>query len=133
MQEKADYNLLESFLKMTWILPENCTWDTIAAQKISQHILDTGSLLEIGIGNGFFSFRMLGGVFQEDFDWYLKIADKSFWDNEDVYNIKFDAAHKYLKKPRRKIQLAIDHKSSLLETAKSLDFIENTLVNDANH
>ena len=54
MKEKADYNLLESFLKMTWIRPENCTWDTIAAQKISQHIPDTGSLLEIGIGNGFF-------------------------------------------------------------------------------
>ena len=68
MKGKADYNLLESFLKMTWIRPENCTCDTIAAQKISQHIPDTGSLLKIGIGNGFFSFMMLGGVFQEDFD-----------------------------------------------------------------
>ena len=66
MKGKADYNLLESFLKMTWIRPENCACDMIAAQKL-EHIPDTGSLLEIGIRNGFFSFMMLEGL-QEDFD-----------------------------------------------------------------
>lgn len=126
--------IIDQFLNMLWLRPENVIFD-ITKYSLSKSILDNCSdILEIGTGNGFFSFMLMGGEFKPEFDWYYNIDSDGFWNNKDVYDTKpkFEVSN-FIKNPSvNKIKLAVDHKENLLIQAKSLGFINEHRVVDAN-
>lgn len=129
-----DYRI-DDFLNMTWLRPENVVWDSMASFLISNELLkDNKKILDIGIGNGYFSFMTMGGRFKKEYDWYYNVNTNGFTDNEDIYNtIKINNIKDFIQKPTvKKIELAIDHKDNLLKQVDQLDFVNKTIVHDAN-
>jgi hypothetical protein len=62
----VNFELLEKYnfrshANMYWLRPECVLWDAIADHHIGKLLAGKDEILEIGIGNGFFSFLMLGG------------------------------------------------------------------------
>lgn len=125
---------IDDFLNMTWIRPENVVWDSVASSLISDELLVQGRLLDIGIGNGYFSFMSLGGKFKKEYDWYYNVDTEGFLNNEDIYNtMKIRNIGDFIDTPAlKKISLAIDHKKELLKQVEQINFTEKTLVQDAN-
>ena len=81
--------------------------------KIGEKIGYVGDLLEVGIGNGFFSFMMFGGQFKPDFEWYHQTLNHGFWLNRDIYDVEQDASTFVGTHPLRSIHCAIDQKTNL--------------------
>jgi len=126
---------IDDFLNMTWLRPENVVWDARASSLIGDELVHTNqNILDIGIGNGYFSFMTLGGKFKKEYDWYYNVNTEGFLDNEDIYNtLKIKNIKDFIEKPAiKQVSLAIDHKDSLLEQVKQLNFVDRTLVHDAN-
>jgi SAM-dependent methyltransferase len=125
---------LDDFLHMTWLRPENVIWDFTACRLIGEELSKAGTIAEIGIGNGCFTFMTLGGKFKKEYDWYYNVAPEGFWQNRDIYDhvAESDISRFVESAPRKRIALAIDHKENLLIQARQLGFIDNTVVADAN-
>lgn len=126
-------NFLEQHLNVEWLRPGTVLWDAVASRAISQLKFEPPSL-DLGAGNGIFSFITAGGAFTRDYDWYRNINLKGFWENEDVYN-HFSMAPRpewFAQRPRHRITWALDAKQTLLRQAQGLDFYNNLVVSDAN-
>lgn len=131
-------NLEEYFLRdhlnMYWLRPESALWDAIAGRLIGDELLHSDSILELGIGNGFFSFLMLGGKFKPEFDWFYSVNPEGFWKNEDVFD--HDAGIDYSKfidkYPTKRLHIGLDHKPNLLAQVKRLGFVDELVVHDGN-
>lgn len=112
------YNCLY-FLK-----PHDSINDTLTSSLLRK--LDwTGSIIEIGSGDGVFSYIMHGGSFPFWFDRYLQV-DMS---KADIYDIH----HKNLLKPKKTLKspnviLAIDAKESHVQKIKEIDFAKDCQV-----
>lgn len=129
-----DFNL-KAHLDMYWLRPESALWDCIAAKHIGSLLKNKKNILEIGIGNGYFSFITLGGRFAPEFDWFHNVATEGFWENVDIFD--FDSGmsmEQYIeKKPDTRILVAMDHKQSLLNQAERLGYVDTLLRHDCNH
>jgi SAM-dependent methyltransferase len=128
-----NYDFLEPHLNVAWLRPESALWDVIASQQISQYQIIAPSL-DLGCGNGIFSFITAGGKFTSDYDWYRNINTSDFWDNSDVYDVCVtnELDEFIAEKPKYSFTYALDHKPNLIAQAKALHFYENTVVHDAN-
>lgn len=133
MANVTDYRL-EDHLRMYWLRPESAFWDAIAARLIGDALLSRNSILELGIGNGFFSFLMLGGKFKPEFDWFYSVNPEGFWKNEDVFD--HDAGVDYSKfidkMPDKRLRIGLDHKPNLLAQVQRLNFVDQLVVHDGN-
>lgn len=76
---------LDAHLNVNWLRPESALWDTIASQVISQCELVPPSL-DLGSGNGIFSFITAGGEFSPEYDWCRNVDPHGFWNNRDIYD-----------------------------------------------
>jgi SAM-dependent methyltransferase len=135
MKEKlSDEFNVRAHLDLCWLRPESALWDAIAAKQLAPHLVGKRNILELGIGNGYFSFLLLGGRFKPEFDWYYNVATEFFWENADIYD--FDSGvsmEQYIeKKPDTRIQVALDHKQSLLNQAVRLGFVDTLIQHDCN-
>lgn len=119
---------------MWWLKPESALWDAIAERMLKPKFTKSQKILEVGIGNGYFSFLLFGGEFQESFDWFFNIEYEDYWREKDVFDSeKFLDIKKFIKKtPEKKINLAVDHKKNLIRHAEQLDFVDKFIVQDAN-
>lgn len=129
-----DTSKVYDFLYMHWLRPENAIFETAASRLIGEELLKSNRILEIGIGNGYFTFMSLDGKFKEEYDWYFNVNTEGFWENRDIYDFvgAFNIAS-YISAPAKKeISLAIDHKENLINQAMQLGFINKSLVTDAN-
>ncbi len=122
------------FLNMLWLRPENVVFDVIKAELIGKELLKSDNILEVGIGNGYFTFMAMGGEFKEEYDWYYNVGLDGFWNNKDIYDsIKVQHIKDFVKNPAEKrLKLAVDLKANLVEQAIQLGFIDKTIVMDAN-
>ena len=133
-----DFNYNEFYLRkhlnINWLRPESALWDAIAARCLSKELMGKEDILEIGIGNGFFSFLMLGGSFSPDFDWYYSVNTNGFWENSDIYD--YDSGvpiDRYIESmPETRIKVGVDHKNTLLNQAARLGYIDNLILHDCN-
>jgi len=127
---------VDDFLDMTWLRPENVVWDSAASYLIGNELINERSknILDIGIGNGYFSFMTLGGKFKKEYDWYYNVDTNGFMENKDIYNaLKVNNIADFIEKEASKrISLAVDHKDNLLKQVEQLGFVDKTLVQDAN-
>lgn len=125
---------VDDFLYTNWLRPENVAWDSVASKLISDELLISENIMDMGIGNGYFTFITLGGKFDKAYDWYYNVDTEGFWQNKDIYDsVKVQNISRFIeKKPDKKVKLAVDHKQNLLTQAGQLGFIEKTLCADAN-
>lgn len=130
---KEEQEFLKNHLNIWWLRPESALWDAIASATISQSNIETPSL-DLGCGNGLFSFITAGGQFSEDYDWFMNVDAEGFWDNNDIFDIDREIviSDQIIKKPRYKFTWGLDHKINLLNQAKKLDFYEKLVLHDAN-
>jgi SAM-dependent methyltransferase len=130
---KKERDFLKNHQNIWWLRPENALLDAIASTTISQSNIETPSL-DLGCGNGLFSFITAGGQFSEDYDWFMNVDTEGFWDNTDIFDTDRDItiSDQIIKKPRYQFTCGLDHKINLLNQAKKLDFYERLVLHDAN-
>ena len=132
-------SLLDDFdvrahLSAYWLRPESALWDSIAARQLQIALQDSTDIMEVGIGNGFFSFLMFGGRFAPQFDWFYSVNTEGFWSNSDIFDHDKGIAldHFVLKAPDKRLSLALDHKQTLLNQAARLGFVDALRQHDCN-
>ncbi len=125
---------LRPHLEAYWLRPECAVWDAIAAAHIGNALAGHQDILELGIGNGFFTFLMLGGRFRPEFDWFRSVDTNGFWNNADIYD--HDAGvgveHSVARAPDSRIRVGLDHKPNLLAQAARLGFVDQLVAHDCN-
>ena len=124
---------LEEHLNVNWLRPESALWDAIASGHIAEHVFDPPSL-DLGSGNGLFSFVTAGGALALSYDWYQNAEPEGFWENRDIYDTVVDLPTKQsiVRSPRYVIDCALDHKVSLGRQAAALGgFYRRVLIADA--
>lgn len=126
-------NFLKEHLNVVWLRPEDALWYAIASTIISKHQIESPSL-DLGCGNGIFSFITAGGNFSADYDWYINVEPEGFYQGKDIYDIcKVIPSKKYIiDKPKYRFTYGLDYKTYLLTQAKGLGLYRNLILHDAN-
>ena len=128
----AEKAFLGAHLDVAWLRPESALWDAIASAIVSRCPIASPSL-DLGCGNGIFSFITAGGRFSIDYDWYMNVDPEGFWEGKDIYDVSgtVNAAAFITERPRYTFTVGMDHKANLLKQAGSLSFYERLVVHDA--
>jgi SAM-dependent methyltransferase len=128
------HGFLDAHLNVGWLRPESALWDAIASSVVSQFPMASPSL-DLGAGNGIFSFITAGGAFSPEYDWYRNVDPRGFWANEDIYDTLLAPPREawVASRPESGIDCALDAKPNLLRQSKSLKFYRNVAVANANH
>lgn len=126
-------NILYNFLSAYWLRPETALWRTLDVESMKNFQFDSPSL-DLGCGDGTFSFLRAGGEFDKTFDVFMSVnhLDK-FYKNIDVYDSFNDLEVKIIKKPSYKIDVGVDHKQNLMNKAKKLGLYNDFVLADANN
>ena len=130
MEDWRDY--LKEHVNVYWLRPESALWDAVASYEIGSLKLDHVDL-DLGCGNGIFSFITAGGSFSESFDWFIQAepeSDKNVFDHVKSERFKPE----YIERtPRIPYAVAFDKKDVLIEQARTLnwytDYIESDVLN----
>ena len=127
-------NILESFLSVYWLRPETALWRTIDVLAMDSFIFESPSL-DLGCGDGVFSFIRAGGRFDFGFDVFQSVtALERYFENVDIYDNYDDSYMAPLigKMPGYQIDMALDHKEALLKKAATLGLYRKMVCQDAN-
>jgi len=115
---------LQNFLNLHWIRPEVAVWrtlDTIQLKKIQFK----KPMIDLGCGDGTFSFTYFGGKVGLDFDVYSTMKQTTgFYQGRDLYNQKSIIKPSIRKKPKRIFDVGLDWKKLLLEKADKLQMYQ---------
>ena len=127
-------NDLKKTLSLYWLRPECVPWITQATQILKPHLKNAEDLMELGIGNGIFTFLTLGGELSPKYDWYYNVNTQGFSQNKDIYDCvsEFNIKDFIVKQPTKNLKLAIDHKQNLLDQTAQLGFVDQIICADAN-
>ena len=127
----TDY--IKAHLNVAWLRPASALWDVIASTMILKYEIKHPSL-DLGCGNGIFSFITAGGEFSVDYDWYINVNTEGFRENKDIYDAcKISTLAGFItKKSGYTFSVGLDHKPNLLKQAKALNFYRNLFECDAN-
>lgn len=132
-------SLLDDFdfrahLSAYWLRPESGLWDSIAARLLRTALKDTSDIMEVGIGNGFFSFLLFGGRFTPEFDWFYSVDTEGFWKHADIFDHDSNISiNRFIAKaPDVRLSLGLDHKQTLLNQAARLGFVNAIVQHDCN-
>jgi len=133
MTEVDEY--LKQFLNVYWLRPETALWRTIDCVKLSE-IKFEKPVIDIGCGDGIFSFIKAGGKFGLGFDMYLSVKDlNNFFENVDIYDTfsDNDMVYNIIKKPTHRIDVGLDRKQQLLNKADFIQVYDKLIQHDANN
>jgi len=122
----------DQLLNVYWLRPETALWRSIDIQAMKNFQFQSPSL-DLGSGDGIFSFIRAGGRFDVTFDAFQAVWNlDSFFDKVDIYNT-FDTSlcPIVIKKADYLIDYAFDHKENLLKKAKALGLHKHFIVGDA--
>lgn len=126
-------NRLEQFLNVFWLRPETALWREIDCRAMEYFEMESPSL-DLGCGDGVFSFIRAGGSFESSFDAFRSVSQlDQFFRNVDV----FDAYNPSLavavaSTPKYTIDVGFDHKDNLLRKAEQLGLYKSLKQGDAN-
>lgn len=120
-------------LNVYWLRPETALWRAVDMDVMSHFTFNSPSL-EIGCGDGVFSFLKAGGNFDAHFDVYQSVDNlELYFDNIDIYNSFSNHVNPTItQKPQYKIDFAVDLKENLIKKARTLDFYNHLISNDCN-
>ncbi len=120
-------------LNAFWLRPETAMWRELDIRAMASFEFRSPSL-DLGCGDGLFSFIRAGGRLDEKFDAFRSIGDlDKFFENADVFDA-FDksTAPVVMHEPGYKIDCGFDHKDNLLSKANQLGLYRNLKTGDAN-
>lgn len=125
--------VLNKFLNAYWLRPETALWRTCDVESMRNFVFKTPSL-DLGCGDGTFSFIRAGGGFDDTYDVFMDVDNlKDFFTNVDVYDSFQDVGKVIIKKQSDyKIDIGLDHKINLLEKARKKNLYRKLVVADAN-
>ncbi len=134
--ENASYKdkIFTELMKVYWLRPETAVWRTLDCLAL-RDVEFKGPILDLGCGDGLFSFIRAGGELSMNYDMFLQAGNlDSFFEGQDIYN--FHAKDAILPEVTRetdyKIDMGLDHKTDLLEKAGKLGFYKELRETDAN-
>lgn len=112
---------LEQLLNVFWLRPETALWREIDIRVMHAFEMRSPSL-DLGCGDGVFSFIRAGGEFDRSFDAFRSVAQlDQFFQNVDVFD-SFDEGlnSAVTKSPNYQIDVGFDQKKNLLKKAGQL-------------
>jgi len=124
---------LDELLNVYWLRPETALWREIDIRAMRSFAFRSPSL-DLGCGDGIFSFVRAGGGFEKSFDAFRAMARLDrFFENIDVYDV-FDESIRpaVARRPGYSIDCGFDHKENLLGKARSLSLYRELKAGDAN-
>ncbi|HSI43291.1 MAG TPA: class I SAM-dependent methyltransferase [Methylotenera sp.] len=123
----------EELLNVFWLRPETALWREIDIRAMQPFSFISPSL-DIGCGDGIFSFIRAGGKFDKQFDAFQAMSGlERFFDKVDV----FDAFNEKISPivtqiPHYQIDCGFDHKENLLSKASQLGLYKSLKQGDGN-
>lgn len=129
--------VLRNFLNTYWLRPETALWRTLDVESMKDFQFASPSL-DLGCGDGNFSFLRAGGTFSESFDAFMQVGNlEHFFDNADVYDYyeepgNTESARGICLPPKYTIDVGLDHKATLLNKARKLNLYRELVEADAN-
>ena len=126
--------VIRNYFFLRWLRPEDVAWDIAAYVLLSPILREKNStVFEIGVGNGYNSFMLLGGRFDPSFDWYHGVDLSDFWKNRDIYASTAVDVGDYIRvAPEKRLSGCMDASEGLIEKARGLEIAEHYQVGDAN-
>lgn len=124
---------LDELLNVFWLRPETALWRSIDIDVMKDFEFRSPSL-DMGCGDGIFSFIRAGGRFDPSFDAFQSLTNlEEFFNKVDIFD-SFDSSlmPAIKKKPDYMIDYAFDHKDNLLKKAKTLGLYKNFITGDGN-
>lgn len=127
---KEAIGLLEQHINALWLRPESAIWEAVASYEIRRHL--EGQIdLDLGSGNGIFSYITAGGRFTEDFDWFVQADPSRPGENVfDHFKPKAFRDNFIAKKPDVACAAAFDRKQELLDQAATLGWYGSAVQGD---
>ncbi len=122
-----------ALLNAFWLRPETALWRELDIRAMNDFEFLSPSI-DLGCGDGLFSFIRAGGRLSPKFDAFQVVAGlDSFFSNVDVFDA-YDPtlALQVVSEPKYKIDVAFDHKENLLRKASHLGLYRDFKVGDAN-
>ena len=124
---------VRALLNVYWLRPETALWRACDIRAMSRFCFESPSL-DLGCGDGLFSFLRAGGSLSPQFDAFRSVTSLDrFFSKVDVYD-SFDStfALEVVQPPEYRIDVGLDHKSNLLRKAQPLGLYLELKVADAN-
>jgi len=126
---------LRNYLNLYWLRPENGLLMTFKSKAYDQLKFESPSL-DLSCGDGLFQVIHLGGVFDEDFDYFKSTKAREFSHEKfvDIYD-HFDPNYEvnFVKKPEIQIDYGADWKQALLDKAKKTGLFKNLVLHNNNN
>lgn len=124
---------LNQLLNAYWLRPETALWRQLDIQAMSNFKFNSPSL-DIGCGDGLFSFIRAGGEMSTNFDAFRFVTGlNEYFENVDIYDTYHDSStFKVVRKPNYQIDVGFDHKSNLLSKSEVLGIYKKTIIGNAN-
>ena len=124
---------LRRYLNAYWLRPENALWMTLRSLALLEVELSEPAL-DLGCGDGLFSFLHAGGELDSDFDVFRSVAhlDRVTRGHADMFD-HFDPGYapRVLRRPARMIDTGADLKPALLRKAETLGLYRNLIEHDS--
>lgn len=125
---------LRRYLQAYWLRPENAYWMTLRSMALSTVAIDAPAI-DLGCGDGVFSFLHAGGALDPGFDVFLAAGrlDRVTDEHADMFDC--DAAGydpRVVRRPEWRIRVGSDLKPALLRKARALHFYDELVEHDGN-
>jgi SAM-dependent methyltransferase len=124
---------LQQLLNAYWLRPETALWRQLDILAMKNFEFKSPSL-DIGCGDGLFSFIRAGGQMNLEFDAFRFVTDlEKYFENVDIYDT-YQASSKIrvVANPNYQIDIGFDHKANLLRMSEILEIYKETIHGVAN-
>jgi len=118
---------LREFLNVFWLRPESAMWRTIDCMKLDG-IEFKSPIIDVGCGDGIFSFIRACGEFGIGHDMFLSVDHN----NIDIYDSSSKNECDITKAPNYYIDVGLDHKQNLLDKATNTHLYKKLIRYDVN-
>lgn len=124
--------ILRNFLNLYWIRPETAFWRTLDVIQM-RSINFKKPIIDLGCGDGSFSFTKFGGKVDYNFDVYRTIDNTSgFFSGKDIHDQNKILSPKIIRKAKMKIDVGLDWKKNLLAKADKFKLYGKLIKHDNN-
>ena len=124
--------ILKKFLNIYWIRPETAFWRSLDVLQMKS-IDFKRPIIDIGCGDGTFSFTHFEGELASNYDVYRTInTTNKFFEGHDIHDQKNSIKPRIIQKAKTQIDVGLDWKKNLLDKAKKLKLYEKLIQHDSN-
>lgn len=124
---------LRRFLEAYWLRPENALWMTLRSMVLGECEMRPCAI-DLGCGDGIFSFLHCGGVLDPCFDVFGSTRAPGSDLTADMFDHVSEAYRPAIvSRPTRVIDVGVDIKGTMLAKAGCLEFYTRLVEHDNNH